>query len=476
MADADDFESAEGTSDTTVTYKYCQIVVPNYKFDVSSSDASAPAFTTDEGAEGTRVTSGSSFLRLGSFPELTATSPSGLGNSVTLAKLVGNPDELAAYADAVDASAGDDGVFTEDEAEDAYKGAAGFMLGYCDDTRVRKSDDEAYIAGQKVTNTNAARKQETKRLLSKGGWWDHSDGNRVSTTTGDKVEVIQGNYKLLVLGRKDPSDGAEELEGKATVADYSGGARMCEGMKPEVVCVEYAEKDGVWSIVSKEKANSTEILIGKKFEYFKGSEIKSFIGQDPGELDIGHIDKGHDAYDPEITEKTWAKSISEYRGSDGKPVETIFELTHAKAITATTFAAAVNEVTIAAEITDTKTGLFIDTVLGGMIEIDFPVKIELIGGKYEYIYHKHVTAEEEDEATALETRLVGFETNIKAVSNLAVGMHRSLSGEVNKIASSVTTLNGQWTGIQQTQTQLSQSVTQLSNDVECLAFTGHHFF
>jgi hypothetical protein len=43
----------------------------------------------------------------------------------------------------------------------------------------------------------------TKHLKSKGGWRDHSDGNRISTTYGDKVEVIRGNYKLVVMGRQD---------------------------------------------------------------------------------------------------------------------------------------------------------------------------------------------------------------------------------------------------------------------------------
>jgi hypothetical protein len=36
--------------------------------------------------------------------------------------------------------------------------------------------------------------------LAGGGWWDHTDGNRVTTTATNKVEVIQGNYDLTVNG------------------------------------------------------------------------------------------------------------------------------------------------------------------------------------------------------------------------------------------------------------------------------------
>jgi hypothetical protein len=100
-----------------------------------------------------------------------------------------------------------------------------FLLGFADDTRWRGApEDAANIVGdttnnlstnnnvlsppttllnnQPVPNVNANRMTETLNLLTKGGWWDHSDGNRVSTTMGDKIEVVQGNYKLVVLGRQ----------------------------------------------------------------------------------------------------------------------------------------------------------------------------------------------------------------------------------------------------------------------------------
>jgi hypothetical protein len=59
--------------------------------------------------------------------------------------------------------------------------------------------------------------RESALLQTKGGWRDHSDGNRVTTTFGDKIEVIRGNYKLLVLGRQD--DPSKQVAGW----DVSGG-------------------------------------------------------------------------------------------------------------------------------------------------------------------------------------------------------------------------------------------------------------
>jgi hypothetical protein len=45
------------------------------------------------------------------------------------------------------------------------------------------------------------------------GWRDHTEGHRITTTRGDKIEVVGGNYKLFVLGR-----------GSGTVhTDWSGG-------------------------------------------------------------------------------------------------------------------------------------------------------------------------------------------------------------------------------------------------------------
>src|SRR5262245_18222094 len=91
---------------------------------------------------------------------------------------------------------------------------ASLVTGFSDDIRVRSDGvhsarpqtlikgvlDKGLIEGSPVDSEG--RKAESSNLHKKGGWRDHSDGNRITTTRGDKVEVIRGNYQLLVLGRQ----------------------------------------------------------------------------------------------------------------------------------------------------------------------------------------------------------------------------------------------------------------------------------
>ena len=39
-------------------------------------------------------------------------------------------------------------------------------------------------------------------------WRDHTDGNRVTTTRGDKVEIIRGTYDLQIQGRRGNESGS----------------------------------------------------------------------------------------------------------------------------------------------------------------------------------------------------------------------------------------------------------------------------
>ena len=129
---------------------------------------------------------------------------------------------------------------------------AAYVAGFTDDSRDRKngtapnspvapgsppgssyapppdpiSNDPSNPSGV-LTTTNSSgndyRSGESARLHSKGGWRDHSDGNRITTTRGDKVEVIRGNYKLLVLGRTDNLSNAEGFDNSGGWIDSDGG-------------------------------------------------------------------------------------------------------------------------------------------------------------------------------------------------------------------------------------------------------------
>ncbi len=187
MSDPDDFEQADGAS-TGATKKHYEIAVPNY-------------------LELNGTAAGTSFLRIGSSftpDEADATVAGGAvknahAASVQLAGLVGDKTQIQGESLTAETVGG----------ENQYKGD--FLVGFADDTRYRDTDDKA------------ARQAETLKLLTKGGWWDHSGGNRITTTAGDKVEVIQGNYKMVVLGRQDPSKPVSDILGKTFITDVSGG-------------------------------------------------------------------------------------------------------------------------------------------------------------------------------------------------------------------------------------------------------------
>jgi hypothetical protein len=106
---------------------------------------------------------------------------------------------------------------------------ASLVLGFTDDTRDRGSGRNAAPGApvnaqhQDPPQGDDYRVGESARLHSKGGWRDHSDGNRITTTRGDKVEVIRGNYKLLVLGRQDDVANVAGQEFSGGQLDTDGG-------------------------------------------------------------------------------------------------------------------------------------------------------------------------------------------------------------------------------------------------------------
>jgi hypothetical protein len=57
-----------------------------------------------------------------------------------------------------------------------------------------------YLATNQVESDGVTPWVPPQALLAGGGFWDHTDGNRITTTVGDKIEIIQGNYNLFVNG------------------------------------------------------------------------------------------------------------------------------------------------------------------------------------------------------------------------------------------------------------------------------------
>jgi hypothetical protein len=212
--------------------------------------------------------------------------------------------------------------------------------GFIDDTRNRgvntpKSsqatiDGASGAGGMGHTMTAAERQAETARFLDKGGWHDHTEGNRVSTTQGDKIEVVRGNYKMLVLGRQDETKNAHAV-------DSSGGLKQEADISPGSITEIRWVNDpwsGTWRVTElTEKGDVHEIYHGNKKEEFYGLSVESIVGSE-SEADNpdSELVPKTKKENPTIVERTWAESISTYTGSSSKPVPSIREETFATTI------------------------------------------------------------------------------------------------------------------------------------------------
>ncbi|HEY4121239.1 MAG TPA: hypothetical protein VGM56_25415 [Byssovorax sp.] len=364
MAD-DDYESTDDTP-ATDAIKYYQVAVPN--FTSQSTATGVPTVVADGAGNPTSTAidafSGSSFLRIGSSPSAADYASAPFKNSALLAKLVGDPTGIVAAegitvaAGAVTSQAYDDSNATtltttqgSSSFVEAFADGAGsqsstfgthqdpaFLLGFADDVRNRGPlqvpdpahagqtidnalrPSETMLHGAAVANSNQNRQAETLRLLTKGGWWDHSDGNRVTTTSGDKIEVIQGNYKLVVLGRQPIDDATKgsDVSGNAFITDVSGGhfQEQYPSPTPCIKTVEYVQDaGGEWTLYQDNAiGNLITKLKGRTVDLFQGSKREAYVGSDGASTDATG------ALDPQLIAGTWAQSVYSQTGSEDKMI------------------------------------------------------------------------------------------------------------------------------------------------------------
>ncbi|WP_437679786.1 hypothetical protein [Sorangium sp. So ce131] len=194
----------------------------------------------------------------------------------------------------------------------------------------------------------AERKAETAKLHTKGGWRDHSDGNRISTTQGDKIEVIQGNYRMLVLCRGERQAGWDVSGGHITeVSETFGGGTTIEWVQ---------DYGGTWKVVETTVKGEVQTTFhGDVTDYYYGKIKYSQTGTDTFPT-LNVIDDYLDdtnpskpqaipTENPEILERTWAKSIESYTGSETLPVPTIKDVTWADTMESETHAKSMSDKT-----------------------------------------------------------------------------------------------------------------------------------
>jgi hypothetical protein len=167
-------------------------------------------------------------------------------------------------------------------------------------------------------------------------WRDHTDGNRITTTRGDKVEIIRGTYEFAVHGRQDHQAGASaDDDGNVFQSGitYRGKVHM-------PLTKRYFQEKTV-----KGKVDST--YYGDNVGAYYGSKVTSTTGtESPGEEipDCGCT--GVFKENPEIEDHTWAKKISSYTGSSVLPVPKISQETWVVTMESTTHAESTTDETV----------------------------------------------------------------------------------------------------------------------------------
>lgn len=167
-------------------------------------------------------------------------------------------------------------------------------------------------------------------LLTRGGWREHTDGDRVSTTRGDSVEVVYGNYKLVVLGRIteafDPSGRGGLGDARNTTVnstltqtslDASGGLLTDEtSTGGRIVSTSWDDgtEDGSWCTLEQTDSGDKRVVYrGRWQRTFHGPKLALYVGSGTTavSIDAGNdTAAAHTAERPAVKRSTFARAIS----------------------------------------------------------------------------------------------------------------------------------------------------------------------
>lgn len=159
------------------------------------------------------------------------------------------------------------------------------------------------------------RKLETDKLHKAVGWRDHTDGNRISTTMGDKVEVIGGNYRLIVLGRQFRHGEAvpDDAYGNSCGIDMSGGIIRQPQRTPGSTWREHwrpMDFGGTWQVYTHTAdGHLLDVFHGRQESYTYADRIESTTGWGPGAPEPPHDDlQPPEKLNPIMVSKSWITS------------------------------------------------------------------------------------------------------------------------------------------------------------------------
>jgi hypothetical protein len=377
---------------------------------------------------------------------------------------------------------------------------------FIDDQRYRGTGKKNADGAEGHGLTPEQRAEISAMLHTRGGWRDHTEGNRITTTRGDKIEIIEGNYKLIVMGRQtDPENGTGfELNGN-NIQDFAATA---PGAAVTVSWVKEAYEEGAWMI---QKADENLFEYARKAGSFKeeiwGDLVESYIGSENPERRGSSKTAGTQGHptdhtpgpwpqpttpmpvgdstdmprgNPWIISKTWAEKIDTGTGSavwkiplitsdtwavamvDNVNAEHIKNKTTAQSLTDTTIAAANVETTISSMTIGTHIGIRTGLDVGVATDIVLGLKADVTVG-YTYTFD---TAK--DEMALVNTKITVLETQMAATKTELTATKTELTTVKTELNTTNTELNTTKTTLATTQT----TVSNLKADVANLIFLG----
>lgn len=221
------------------------------------------------------------------------------------------------------------------ELEEAYELALGRLQNA--DEAAKRGEPPAFCPGYVSL---AERQSESARLFTKGGWRDHTDGNRIVTTRGDKVEVVRGNYRMVVLGRhRDPCDAEDHsvLPG----FDASGGHIHEQSVVvAQRTDVEWKRRqNGTWHTrETTTKSDTQTIITGDSESFAYGHYRRSTVGSETP--DVWHepedCSKNGCRTNPKIVSRVFASSMDSQTGSSAWWIPKFSDVTWGKEISSST--------------------------------------------------------------------------------------------------------------------------------------------
>lgn len=341
-----------------------------------------------------------SFLRLGAFHE----------NMANAGGAVQRAFDLAKQAQVVSTSQGGPptlpfGAEVDNITDVGINGRGVFLA----DQRTKYPEDGTVPSVENRLEQSAA-------LLTRGGWWDHSDGNRISTTYGDKVEVIRGNFKMVVMHRQDDAEsaGGWDVSG-GHIQDLGPASMPGASVRLEFRPGTFGQKGGLgtWHLENTtNNFNQTSDFAGDFYEHWYGDHKESTTGSENPQPFNEALEKPYG--NPAIIEKTWASKIEGYTGSNAWRIPTIREDTFA---------------VITSSLTDVSTSITETTYCDGTITSRTGSSSRRVPTMVESTYATSTEATT-DVTTQVETNIVGASVT---TNTIGAAVETTMAGTLNSV-------------------------------------------